>query len=936
MAQENSWARIEIRVTPDHVDPAGVEARADLALAGLGAETVRVHRVFAIEGLRDAEAAARQGLVDPVLEEGRVGEPIPGDGTAVSVWKRPGVMDPVEASVLRALRALGEKPTRVVTGATYWIAADATPEKILDAVGRSLANEVIEEIGLGPVPPPRPLPGGVESALVPDVPLAGLSDEDLLAISRQYVLALNLVEMRTIVAHFEILGRAPRLGELETLAQTWSEHCKHKTLAGAVEYDHDGKTKRFDNLLKETVFAATQELDKDWCVSVFKDNAGIVRFDAEHDVCFKVETHNHPSAIEPYGGAGTGIGGVIRDILGTGLAARPIANTDVFCFGELDTDPETLPKGVLHPLRVMKGVVAGVRDYGNRMGIPTVNGAVCFDERYLGNPIVYAGTVGIIPRGKAEKAANPGDLIVAVGGRTGRDGIHGATFSSEALHDESDTVSGGAVQIGNPIEEKRVLDTLLQARDKELFTAVTDCGAGGFSSAVGEMGEEVGAEVWLERAPLKYEGLNPVEVWISEAQERMVLSVPPEHEAELLALFAAEDVEAVVIGKFTGDNRLLVKHGDQVLVDLTMEFLHDGLPRQARTATWSTPALDPIPAAEADVPSTVLDALRDGNVCSKEWIVRQYDHEVQAGSAIKPLVGREGRGPGNASAIAPKLGSKMGVAVGNGINPKYGDLDPYRMAMCAVDEAIRNVVSIGADPDRIAILDNFSWGDCNQPEVLGAIVRACEGCYDAAKLFGTPFISGKDSLNNEFRGEGKTIRIPHTLLISAMGRIDDVTRCVTSDAKQAGNKLVLVGNTWNETGGGFLEGGEIPQVRNGAPNVMRAVADAIAAGKVRSCHDLAEGGLAVAAAEMAIGGNLGVRIDARAMPTGEPIERTDVRLFAESPTRFLLEVEEEFDLDVPHAVVGEVTEDKTIDYGPAGSVSLDEARASFFAWEKIL
>jgi len=926
----STWSRIEVRVDPERTDPAGVDARAGLALAGLQARDVRVHRVFNIEGLRDPERAAATLLVDPVLEEGRLGDPIPGRGTAVSVWKRPGVMDPVESSVLRALRTLGESPTRAVSGTTYWIESAETPEAILQAVGRSLANEVIEELGLGPVPPPRPLPGSAQRDDVVSVPLDRLGDDELVAISRRYVLALDATEMRAIQRRFAELGRAPRLGELETIAQTWSEHCKHKTLAGPV----DCGDKRYDNLLKETVFAATQKLDRDWCVSVFKDNAGIVRFDEEHDVCFKVETHNHPSAIEPYGGAGTGIGGVIRDILGTGLAARPVANIDVFCFGPLDT--VAVPKGVLHPLRVMKGVVAGVRDYGNRMGIPTVNGAVCFDERYLGNPIVYAGTVGILPRGMAEKAARPGDLIVAVGGRTGRDGIHGATFSSETLHDESDTVSGGAVQIGNPIEEKKVLDTLLEARDRRLFTAVTDCGAGGFSSAVGEMGEKVGAEVWLERAPLKYAGLNPVEIWISEAQERMVLAVPPEHERELLALFAAEDVEAVVIGRFTGDGRLLVKHAGQVIVDLDMEFLHDGLPVQARRATWTPPPAPPsVPDAEADVPSLLLDALRDGNVCSKEWIVRQYDHEVQAGSAIKPLVGREGRGPGNASAIAPVLGSKRGLAIGNGIGPRYGDLDPYRMAMLAVDEAVRNVVAIGADPERIAILDNFSWGDCKNPATMGAIVRACEGCHDAALLFGTPFVSGKDSLNNEFRGEGETIRIPHTLLVSALGQIDDVTRCVTSDAKRAGNRLVLVGLTWKETGGGFLGGGACPQVRETAPATMRAVADAIAKGRVRSCHDLAEGGLAVAAAEMAIGGNLGVRIDPDAIPCGEPIARTDVRLFSETPTRFLLEVEGDLELDVPHAVVGEVTDDD-IDFGPAGKVTLQQARDAFFHWENLL
>ena len=907
------WTRVEVRVADRFADPAGVAALTDLKLAGLDAENVRVHRVYYLLG----SAPCRELFLDPVLEQSSIGGAFDGRGTAVSVWKQPGVMDPSEASILRALRALGQQPQRAVTGKTYWIECDAPPERILEAVKQSLANEVIEAIGLGAVPEPRDLPRAAERHVIPDIPLDGLSDEQLVEASQRYTLALNAEEMRVIRDHFAGLGRAPRLGELDTIAQTWSEHCKHKTLTGPITYTEDGRVCEIGNLLKETVFGATRKLKKDWCVSVFKDNAGVVRFDEENDVCFKVETHNHPSAIEPYGGAGTGIGGVIRDILGTGLGARPIANTDVFCFGELDETE--LPKGVLHPLRVMKGVVAGVRDYGNRMGIPTVNGTVCFDKRYLGNPIVYCGTVGIIPRGKSEKAARPGDRIVAVGGRTGRDGIHGATFSSETLHDESDTVSGGAVQIGNPIEEKRVLDTLLRARDKNLYTALTDCGAGGFSSAVGEMAEHCGAEVWLERVTLKYLGLNPVEIWISEAQERMVLAVPPEHEQEVLELFSSEDTEARVIGEFNDTGRLLVKYRDRVIVDLDMKFLHDGLPKTTRTATWTTPQLE-LPQAPANPADQLLALLSDGNTCSKEWIVRQYDHEVQAGSAIKPLVGPEGRGPGDASVVAPVFGSRRGVVIGCGINPKYGDLDPYHMAMCAVDEAIRNVVAVGADPERIALLDNFSWGDCKQPEVLGAMVRAARGCHDAAMLFGAPFISGKDSLNNEFRGEGETIRIPHTLLVSALGQVDDVTRCVTSDFKRAGSKVVLVGDTHEDP---------VPTVRDHAPQVMRDVAKAIREGHVRACHDLSEGGLAVAAAEMCIGGGFGIRIDPDVAPRD---------IFNESPSRFLLEVDNENgeidDIGIG-TVIGEVTGDRRIDFG-GWSVTLDEAREAFFCWEQLL
>jgi phosphoribosylformylglycinamidine synthase II len=936
MPAEATWARVEVAVLPEFPDPAGVAARRDLELAGLPCAAVRVHQVYYLQGEVDADRAARELFADPITEHASAGAPIPGRGLPVSVWKRPGVMDPSQPSILRALRALGMRPTRAATGRTLWIDADAPAETVAAAVRRSVANELIEEIGVGPVPAPRELPRERAHRATPEIPLEGLDDGALAALSRRHALALSAVELRAVRDHFARLGRHPRLGELETLAQTWSEHCKHKTLTGPIEHVENGRVERIGNLLAETIFAATRALARDWCVSVFEDNAGIVRFDDEHDVCMKVETHNHPSALEPYGGAGTGVGGVIRDILGTGLAARPVANTDVFCFGELDA--KELPKGVLHPRRVLKGVVAGVRDYGNRVGIPTVNGAVVFDPRYLGNPLVYCGTVGVLPRGMHGKAAHPGDRIVCAGGRTGRDGIHGATFSSETLHEESDAVSGGAVQIGNPIEEKRLLDVVLQARDRRLFTCITDCGAGGLSSAIGEMGRACGAEVWLERVPLKYAGLDPVEIWISEAQERMVLAVPPENEAELLALFRAEDVEATVVGTFTGTGRLVVRHGAETIVDLDMEFLHDGLPRLVRRSLWTAPAPLPPPLPAPPTEAELLALLSHDNVCSREWIVRQYDHEVQGGSAVKPLVGSEGRGPGDAAVVVPVLGSRRGIVIANGICPRYGDLDPHAMAMCAVDEAIRNAVAVGADPDRIALLDNFSWGDCSVPETLGAMVRAARGCRDAALLFGAPFISGKDSLHNEFRGDGRSIRIPHTLLVSALGRIEDVTRAVTSDLKRAGSRLVLVGLTFDEMGGALARGGRgaVPRVRDFAPRVVRAVARAIASGRVRACHDLSDGGLAVAAAEMAIGGGLGFSIDVAKVPAGERIDRPETLLFAESPTRFLLEVDGDLAVDAPHAVVGRVLAEPRLAFEGLFETTLARAREAFFAWERRL
>ena len=645
-------------------------------------------------------------------------------------------------------------------------------------------------------------------------------------------------------------------------------------------------------------------------MSVFKDNAGVVRFDDDYNVVFKVETHNHPSAIEPYGGANTGVGGVIRDPLGTGLGAKPICNTDVFCFAPPEVRHEDLPEGVLHPRRVMRGVVSGVRDYGNRMGIPTVNGAVFFDERYLGNPLVYCGNVGLIPRDKSFKRVNAGDWVVALGGRTGRDGIHGATFSSVELTSESESLSGGAVQIGNAITEKMVMDVLLQARDEGLFSAVTDCGAGGFSSAVGEMGEEVGVEVYLERAPLKYEGLSYTEIWISEAQERMVLAVPPEHWERLQTLCADEGVEATIIGKFVETGRLKLTYQDQVVGDLSMEFLHGGRPPVVREAAYQPPLQQPLTISpQADLNAALPRILASPNVASKEWIIRQYDHEVQGGSVIKPLVGVRNDGPSDAAVVRPVLESMRGLAISCGMNPRYGDLDPYWMAAAAVDEAVRNCVAVGADPARIAILDNFCWGNTDRPETLGSLVRAALACYDAATALGTPFISGKDSLNNEFSYEAlggrRTISIPSTLLISAMGQVADVASCVTMDLKAVGSALYQVGLTRDELGGSHLamvlgvEGGTVPRW-NGADAraTFAALHRAIRGGWVRSCHDLSEGGLAVAAAEMAFAGEVGAEIDLSAAPceldaTVSPTQRDAVLAYAESNTRFLVEVSPE-------------------------------------------
>ncbi|HTK76590.1 MAG TPA: phosphoribosylformylglycinamidine synthase subunit PurL [Gemmataceae bacterium] len=815
----------------------------------------------------------------------------------LTVLPKPGVMDPVAESVVSAARDLGLAVKAVRTFRRYQVRAEALATR-RDLCRKVLANDAIEQVVEGTLPEGPLTVGTPYTFHKVTVPLRNLDNPALEKLSRDGQLALTLDEMRAIQAQFRELARDPTDVELETLAQTWSEHCSHKTLKGRIEID--GRV--YDNLLKDTIFAATQEVRKrlgadDWCVSVFEDNAGVVKFDENNHVCFKVETHNRPSAIEPYGGANTGLGGVIRDVLGVGLGAKPICNTDVFCFAPADFPPEELPPGVLHPRKVIQGVVAGVRDYGNRMGIPTVNGAVLFDERYLANPLVFCGTVGVMPVGAERKAAQPGDLIVAIGGRTGRDGIHGATFSSLGLHDQSEAVSGGAVQIGHAIHEKKLLDVLLAARDRGLYHAVTDCGAGGFSSAIGEMGAELGAVVDLDKAPLKYEGLSYTEIWISEAQERMVLAVPPDKWPELQALCGGEDVEATALGTFEKTGRLRLRYQDEEVADLAMAFLHDGRPKvicQSRERKRAGPG--PLPLAHArgsDFNAILKSVLASPSVASKEWIIRQYDHEVQGGTVLKPLVGANGDGPGDAAVILPLLGSHRGLAVGCGINPWYGDLDPYAMAAAVIDEAVRNVVAVGADPSRIALLDNFCWGNVNDPETLGGLVRAAEACRDVAIAYGMPFISGKDSLNNEYRSAERTIKIPGTLLISALGQVPDVRRCVSMDLKSPGHVLYLVGETRDELGGSHYNrvtgqtGGEPPRLNlDRAPKLFRALHAAITQGLVRSCHDLSEGGLAVALAEIAFAGNVGADISYQP----EVRAREESWLFSESPTRWVVEV----------------------------------------------
>ena len=906
--------RIEVKEKEGIQDSLGQSIARDIADLGYpGAVSgVRVVSVYLLEGQISRQEVKRicdELLVDLLVQQYSFDLDLPLRSFThhvVEIAYNPGVMDPVEASTIKGIRDLGiEGITAVRTAKQYHIDGALTVKQVEAITSRVLMNKLIQHVVRDPSHVPVTLQVKSPEATQFDLMVVDLlfaNDKKLVEIAKTGQLYLNVNEMKTIQEYFRKKGRNPTDVELETIAQTWSEHCGHKTFRGIIRY-REGKQGRaviIRSLFKTTIAAATLKLKKKWCISVFHDNAGVIAFDEDYHVCFKVETHNHPSALEPFGGANTGVGGVIRDTLGTGLGAKPLCNTDVFCFGRPDTPVASLPPGALHPKRVMKGVIAGVRDYGNKMGIPTVNGAIVFDKDFVGNPLVFCGNIGLIPKGKEIKRVQKGDLIVAVGGRTGRDGIHGATFSSGELTSESETVSSGAVQIGNPIEEKKVQDALLKARDAGLYSALTDCGAGGFSSAVGEMAQKTGARVDLDRAPLKYQGLKYQEIWISESQERMVLSVPAQHIEALLKIFADENVEAAILGEFDGSGRLqLFFHGQRV-ADLDMDFIHDGLPQITKEAVYVQTAgsAEKLPSLRsADLTEELCKALAHLNVASKESVIRIYDHEVQGCSVVKPLVGENCDGPSDAAVLRGRLDSDRGIAVSNGINVRFGMIDPFWMAASCIDEAIRQIIAVGGSLERIALLDNFCWGNPDKADRLGSLVRCARGCYKAAVAFGTPFISGKDSLYNEYAHKGKSLSIPGTILISAIGIIDDVRRCLTMDFKKPGNSIYVIGTTRDEMGGSiYLEnlkqlGGSVPEVNfKTAKKTYQAVERAVKAGLISALHDCSEGGLAVSVAEMAMAGGVGATVLLKKVPFKGDRKRDDVLLFAESNSRFIAEI----------------------------------------------
>lgn len=947
-----------IRVTAKaDTDPLGrdvlAEIRRTLGLEAIG--RVRTARVFRLEGA-DETAARRLAealLCEPVDHDWTIDAPALTDAArVVEVAYLPGVMNPEAASIMKAAADLGVDLVAVDASREYAFygapgGSTSSPGVAADVdrvVHRLLVNPTIERVVDAP---PATLVIEGQPGPTRRIALRSMDDDALRRLS-DGGLYLDLGEMHAIRDYFEELGRDPTDLELEVLAQTWSEHCVHKTFKRPVVID--GVTKSpFMQRLKET----SRRYD-DLVVSAFVDNSGVLRFYDGWAVCGKVETHNSPSAIEPYGGAMTGSGGVFRDVLGTGQGARVVASTDMFCFAPPDLPAEDVPPGALPPDYLLRRIVAGVRDYGNRMGIPTNNGSVHFHPDFRAKPTVIVGAYGLLPEARAIKGRpRPGDRIIVMGGRTGRDGIHGATFSSTAMTADTITVNSQAVQIGNAVEEKRLLDALLACRDEGLLQALTDCGAGGFSSAIGEMAESTGAEVDLDRAPLKYTGLAPWEIFLSESQERMVAAVAPDAVARVMAVCATYNVEAVDVGFFAATGRLVVRYAGEVVGELALRFMHDGLPERTLHGTWAAGSADRTgPAAGASAagaatraavpppcPSTPDEwlalarrVMAHPNVASKEPIVRQYDHTVQAMGALPPFGGPEGDAPGDAAVIAPLPDKPYGLVIAHGLNPALNAVDPYWGGVWAAAEAMSNLVAVGGNPREVGLIDNFIWPVPDETS-LGGLDRAVDACVDVMHALERPFISGKDSLSSTYRfPDGTVLKIPPVLCISVFGRIPDVLRTTSSDFKRPGAALVLVGARDVDPARGFALAGSIhADVAGGAgrgaaaadgagvgygtvdiphvdlavlPRVLDAVHAAIDAGAVRACHDVSEGGLLACLAEMGFGGDMGADVDVEGLA-----ERPDAALLNETAGVFVCELSDGASAEalfgaVPHAVIG--------------------------------
>lgn len=929
-------------------------------------EELAVTTVYHVQkklSLDQAQALGQNTLVDPIIESASIENTSPIDSDwIIEVSLKPGLTDntgkTAQILIEDYLEAKFQERERVVTTTQYHLKGNLTLSEVKQIAREFLANPLIETLSytqttskVGFSPPPNrpnlpilrdpifPILGHLRSTHSESLPACpkptfevawvgskphrevvkeielDISDESLMALSQERSLALNLREMDAIkqyFSHLDVIETRKKVGlshkptdvEIEAIAQTWSEHCKHKIFRSLIDYREGKKRETINNLFDTYIRGATKKLAPrfSWLISVFDDNAGIIRFNDRYFLACKVETHNTPSALDPYGGALTGILGVNRDILGAGKGARLLANTDVFCLAPPNYN-QKLPPMLLHPKRILEGVRRGVEHGGNKSGVPTVNGALLFDERYLGKPLVYCGTVGMMPAqidgvSTSIKKIFPGDRIIIAGGRTGRDGIHGATFSSETLNSQSPS---SVVQIGDPFTQKKVADFIIEARDQNLFRTLTDNGAGGFSSSIGELAQlSKGCEIHLDHALLKGDEMDPWEILVSESQERMTLAVPEESLKALRLLALKHEVEIVDIGQFTDTGMFHAFYQEKTVAFLSLSFLHDGGPQMEYLATFNPQPETPFSLPKNSLRSDIHQILSRYNICSKEVIVRQYDHEVQGGTVLKPLQGEKEEGPSDAAVILPRetWDEKLGIVLANGICPKWSDFDAYHMAANAIDEAIRNAVAVGCDPNTIALLDNFCWPDpTSDPHKMGQLVRAVKALHDYAIAFETPIISGKDSMKNDYKDGEIEISIPPTLLISALGKIPNISKAVSMDVKCSKDLIYVIGLTKKEMGGSEyanmhgLKGGIVPKVNaQQAKTVYKKVYCAIEKGWIASCHDCSDGGLAVALIESACAGGFGMEIHLKSVPTQE-IEEEKEMLFSESASRFIITID---------------------------------------------
>ncbi|MDO8487322.1 MAG: phosphoribosylformylglycinamidine synthase subunit PurL [Candidatus Curtissbacteria bacterium] len=910
----------EIRViSKSETDPRGQdlleEIRRTLKIKSI--KNIRTAKVYRLEGVTRAQALvfAQKVLVEPIGQQMSIGRSaLKGAAKTIEVAYKPGVMNPEAASLIKAGKDIRVNPKAADSSWEYAFFGKLSQDELAEITERLLVNKTVEYV-VKTSPKTLLITGTIGD--IKTIPIRNLDTGKLMELSKDK-LFLNLEEMMILKNYFQKIKRDPTDCEVETIAQTWSEHCVHKTFKAKLVIDGKNKEPLFSRIKK------TVKNNPALIVSAFVDNSGVIDFYDGYAICGKAETHNSPSAIEPYGGAMTGSGGVFRDVLGTGQGAKPIISTDIFCFASPNMPPKLLPPGCLPPDYLLRKVVAGVRDYGNRVGIPTNNGSIHFHNDFRAKPTVAVGAFGLIPKNRAQKGKpKKGDLILTLGGRTGRDGIHGATFSSGEMTSQTISVSGSAVQIGNAIEEKRVIDTIIHLRDLGLIVAVTDCGAGGYSSAAGEMGQVVGARVYLEKVPLKYPGLAPWEIFLSESQERMVIATDQKNLKKVLEIAKLYNVEATVIGNFDGSKKLHVSYKNKTVCSLNMDFLHSGLPQRRMVGRSKRVAIGgELPSVPKDLEKIFLRILSHGNVCSKEPIVRLYDHNVQGTNAMHPFGGVDFDAPNDGAIVRPILSKPYGVVVTHGLNPALNNLDPYWGSIWALTEAVSNFVAIGGKIKDAALIDNFIWPFPDE-ESLAALDSAVDALCFLAKILKMPFISGKDSLSSTYRyPDGRILKIPPVVLISVFGKIKDVAKTVSSDFKKVGSTIVLVGNpdVKNLGASAYFDitnssSPSIPKVDTKNINkVLESISQAVESGQILSCHDISEGGVATTLAEMAFGGGCGASINIAKITKGRP----DFVLFSETAGTFLVEVEsvqiaKKAFAGVPHKIIGETQEEEIIE-----------------------